>query len=200
MNAKEFFDFSAGQWLSMRTTHHLPFRRAEGGGSQINVRALSADDPQVAEICTMHDVDPAASVGGARVVWEGSMAWDKDGENHTGSTIFALIPDAEDPRRGKLLRERGYAEIVPVIGRYEMDEDDSLVLLTDYDSTSVFERFWFAGPNLRVRVSTAQRFGGFSTATFCVELRAATEGETEVAAAGDAGEPPLPATQSLFGW
>ncbi len=196
MDAKEFFDFSAGEWLSMRTTHHLPFRRAEGGSSQIKVQALAAGDAQVTEICAMHDVDPSTSVGGAHVVWDGSMAWDKEGENHAGSTVFALIPEAGNPRCGQLLRERGYAEIVPVAGRYEMDEDDSLVLLTDYDTTSVFERFWFAGPNMRVRVSTAQRFGGFSTATFCVELRAtASDKAAEASAPGDATAP-----ISLFGW
>lgn len=203
MNAKEFFDRSAGQWLSMRTTHHLPFRRAEGGGSQIDVRALPAGDPQIAEICGMHDVEPAQSVGGAHVAWNGTMAWDKEGENHAGSTVFALVPDADDPRCGKLLRERGYAEIVPVVGRYEMDEDDSLVLVTDYDTTSVFERFWFSGAHLRLRVSTAQRFGGFNTATFCVEMRAPTgkvaSDKTEPdSSAKDA--PAAPIARSLFSW
>jgi len=30
-DAKEFFKLSSGQWKSQRTTHHLPFRRAESG-------------------------------------------------------------------------------------------------------------------------------------------------------------------------
>ncbi|MEO0948856.1 MAG: phycobiliprotein lyase [Cyanobacteria bacterium J06641_5] len=208
MNAKEFFDRSAGQWLSMRTTHHLPFRRAEGGGSQIEVQALPAGDPQIAKICSMHDVESTTSVGGAHVAWNGTMAWDKDGENHAGSTVFALIPDAGNPRCGNLLRERGYAEIVPVVGRYEMDEDDSLVLVTDYDTTSVFERFWFSGPHLRLRVSTAQRMGGFNTATFCVEMRAPA---TEAMQANEMTDPSPSApkvkdtpaatiAQSLFSW
>ena len=39
-DAKEFFQFSAGQWQSRRVTHHLPFRRAESGGSNITVESL----------------------------------------------------------------------------------------------------------------------------------------------------------------
>ena len=170
-DAKEFFQHSAGQWKSQRTTHHLPFRRAESGGSDINVEFLNADDSRIAEICQMHDVDPNLAIGGAFVSWDGSMAWDKENEDHKGTTVFALIPDTDNPRKGKLLRERGYAEIVPVAGLYEMDAEDGLVLITEYETMSIIERFWFVNPNLRLRSSTVKRFGGFNTATFCAESR-----------------------------
>jgi hypothetical protein len=179
----EFFQRSAGKWRSQRTTHHLPFRRAETGGSDINVESLGADHPKILEICQMHDVDPKLAVGGAYVCWDGSMAWDKEDENHQGDTVFALIPDPDNPRCGKLLRERGYAEIVPVAGRYELDKEDALVLITEYETMSIIERFWFVNPDLRLRTSTVQRFGGFNTATFCAEARVleqdnCTEAET----------------------
>ena len=170
-DAKEFFQQSAGRWRSQRTTHHLPFRRAESGGSDINVEFLNADDDKIATICQMHDVDPQQSIGGAFVSWDGSMAWDKENEDHKGTTVFALIPDREDPRKGKLLRERGYAEIVPVAGEYHMDEEDGLVLITEYETMSIIERFWFVNRDLRLRSSTVKRFGGFNTATFCAESR-----------------------------
>jgi hypothetical protein len=70
-----------------------------------------------------------------------------------------------------LLRERGYAEIVPIAGRYLIDAEDALVLITEYETMSTIERFWFPNPNVRLRMSTVQRFGGFNTATFCTELR-----------------------------
>lgn len=170
-DAKEFFQYSAGHWNSQRTTHHLPFRRAESGSSDINVEFLNADDSRIAEICQMHDVDPSLAIGGAFVSWDGSMAWDKENEDHKGTTVFALIPDADNPRSGKLLRERGYAEIVPVAGLYEMDAEDGLVLITEYETMSIIERFWFVNPDLRLRSSTVKRFGGFNTATFCAEAR-----------------------------
>ncbi|AFZ36384.1 phycobilin lyase, CpcS-I subunit [Stanieria cyanosphaera PCC 7437] len=181
-DAMEFFQRSAGQWRSQRTTHHLPFRRAETGGSQINVEYLAADHPKIIEICQMHEVDPSLAIGGAFVSWDGSMAWDKEDENHEGTTVFALIPEPQNPRKGKLLRERGYAEIVPVAGLYEMDQEDGLVLITEYDTMSTIERFWFVNPNLRLRTSTVQRFGGFNTATFCAESRVVEEVTPETSA------------------
>jgi hypothetical protein len=170
-DAKAFFQQSAGKWRSQRTTHHLPFRRAESGGSDINVEFLDADDEKIVAICQMHDVDPKKAIGGAYVSWDGSMAWDKENEDHKGTTVFALIPDEDNPRKGQLLRERGYAEIVPVAGEYQMDAEDGLVLITEYDTMSIIERFWFINPDLRLRSSTVKRFGGFNTATFCTESR-----------------------------
>lgn len=170
-DAKAFFQQSAGKWRSQRTTHHLPFRRAENGGSDINVEFLDADDEKIVAICQIHNVDPKTAIGGAYVSWDGSMAWDKENEDHKGTTVFALIPDQDNPRKGQLLRERGYAEIVPVAGEYEMDAEDALVLITEYETMSIIERFWFVNPDLRLRSSTVKRFGGFNTATFCTESR-----------------------------
>jgi hypothetical protein len=171
LDAMEFFRRSAGRWRSQRTTHHLPFRRAESGGSEILVEALDQTDPRVIEICQMHSVDPVLAMGGAYVSWQGSMEWDQEEEAHTGTTIFALVPDDASGRSGKLLRERGYAEIVPVAGHFALDAEDGLVLTTDYETMSAVERFWFMGPNLRCRSSTVTRFGGLSTASFCAETR-----------------------------
>lgn len=193
MDVMDFFRLSAGQWNSQRTTHHLPFRRAELGGSTIAVEALDADHPSVVEICRLHEIDPALAVGGALVTWEGAMAWDKDDENHAGSTVFSLVPDADDPSRGQLLRERGYAEIVPVNGRYEIDGDGGLLLITEYETMSSIERFWFANPNLRLRTSVVKRFGGFSTASFCAESRL-NDSSTAVE------DPRELAPVSAFGW
>lgn len=200
MNVMEFFQQSAGQWQSQRTTHHLPFRRAELGGSNISVEALPADNERVVEICQLHNVDPSLAVGGAYVEWKGEMAWDRDEENHKGSTVFALVPDEDNPQQGQMLRERGYAEIVPVIGRYEMDSEDGLLLTTEYETMSSIERFWFANPDLRVRTSVVKRFGGLSTASFCAESRIETvpEQSKDEAAAREAFE--AGSQYSSFGW
>ncbi|HIK31965.1 MAG TPA: phycobiliprotein lyase [Oscillatoriales cyanobacterium M59_W2019_021] len=180
MDAMQFFQKSSGKWISQRTTHHLPFRRAEMGSSAIEVKTLAADDPRVVEICQIHEIDPSHAAGGAFVQWNGSMQWDReDDENHAGSTVFAIVPDADNPQKGKMLRERGYAEIVPVAGQYVMDEEDGLVLITEYETMSSIERFWFASDGVRMRTSTVKRFGGFSTATFCTETRI-EEGVTEM--------------------
>ena len=208
MDAMKFFEMSRGKWVSQRTTHHLAFRRSETGESAIQVETLAVDHPKVLEICTLHNVDPQTAVGGALVTWQSSMGWDKEDENHEGSTVFVLVPNADNEREGLLLRERGYAEIVPVAGHYVIDDEDGLVLTTEYETMSSIERFWFAAPGVRLRTSTVKRFGGFSTATFCTEFRltdAAIANETDTPEANPDLVAPLhpvatpPGFVSLFG-
>ncbi len=194
MDVMTFFRCSAGRWRSQRATHHLAFRRAEVGDSNIEVVALEAQDPRIVALCELHEIDPALAVGGSAVQWLGAMSWDREGEgNHQGQTAFAIVPDATDPARGRLLRERGYAEIVPVVGRYLMDDQGGLVLVTEYDSMSAHERFWFAGQNVRFRMSAVKRFGGFSTASFCAEVRVIQESPASEAISESQAV-------SLFGW
>ncbi|MEB3179024.1 MAG: phycobiliprotein lyase [Nostocaceae cyanobacterium] len=204
MDAIEFFQLSAGRWRSSRTTHHLAFKRAEIGDSDILVENLAADHPEIIALCEMHEIDPSLSVGGSRVTWLGSMAWDREGEgSHEGKTIFAIIPDTDNPRQGRLLRERGYAEIVPVVGSFHMDEEDGLVLTTDYETMSASERFWFASPNIRMRTSTVKRFGGFSTASFCTETRVEAEAEVpnaEMTSPQQQGVESNQPVYSILGW
>lgn len=171
MDAMDFFELSAGKWRSQRTTQHLAFRRSETGESEISVKTLPAEDPKVREICELHNINPSLAAGGALVTWQGTMDWDKEDENHSGSTVMVIVPDPENPQQGQLLRERGYAEIVPVAGRYLIDNEDGMILLTEYETMSSEERFWFPSPNLRMRTSTVKRFGGFSTASLCTEIR-----------------------------
>ncbi len=190
----QFFQQSAGNWKSLRTTHHLPFRRAETGGSEIHVEALDAADNRITEICQMHEVDPQTAIGGAFISWDGAMEWDQEDEDHSGKSVFSLVPDENNPQQGKLLRERGYAEVVPVIGQYHIDHEEALVLITDYDTMSINERFWFTHPNVRLRASTVKRFGGLSTATFCAEIRA---DDTETGTTETPASEPI---SSFWGW
>ncbi len=172
MEVVDFFARSAGRWRSQRTTHHLAFRRAEVGDSEISVISLEATSAEVGELCELHNIDPSLAVCGSRVTWQGTMSWDRDTEGgHEGKTVFAIVPDQDNPRQGRLLREKGYAEIVPVVGRYHLDEEGGLILTTEYETMSSIERFWFVNPTLRLRTSTVKRFGGFSTASFCSEAR-----------------------------
>lgn len=169
MDIMEFFQLSSGKWFSQRTSHHLAFRQSEAGKSQIVIELLSKADAAVIQLCQQYETDPALALCGARVTWDGSMEWDE--EKHEGSTVLVAIADAENPATGKLLREVGYAEKAPVAGRYVMGSDDALTLITEYETMYSEERLWFASPNLRLRTSILKRFGGFSMASFCSEIR-----------------------------
>lgn len=169
MDIVEFFEQSAGKWSSMRTSHHLAFKQQEGGKSTIEIELLDKTDPAVLALCQMYEVDPATALCGARVTWDGTMEWDE--EKHSGSTVLVPIADPENPMQGKLLREMGYAEKAPVAGRYEMASNNELTLVTEYDTMYSKERLWFESPNVRLRHSILKRFGGFSMASFCSEVR-----------------------------
>ena len=168
-DALSFFRLSCGRWRSQRSSHHLLHRRAEAGGSFIEVVEIAAADPRLIAIAELHGENPAGLVGGCRVTWNASMAWDKAGEAHEGESIFGLIPTDELGRSGLLLRDRGYAETAPVAGHFAMDERDGLLLTTGYETMASLERFSFAGPNVRLRTSTVE--GLSNTASFCVETR-----------------------------
>ncbi|MGH2415000.1 MAG: phycobiliprotein lyase [Microcystaceae cyanobacterium] len=172
MDIIEFFQLSAGNWRSHRMTHHLVFQKAEMGDSDIEVEFLAAAHPDVIELCQMHQIDANLSVGGSLVHWKGTMEFDyREDDKHEGKTVFAIVPDADNPFQGRLLRERGYAEIIPVVGRYQMDDAGILLLTTDYETMSAIERFWFVSPNVRMRLSVMKWFGGFSNAALCIENR-----------------------------
>ncbi|MCT0219243.1 phycobiliprotein lyase [Synechococcus sp. CS-1329] len=202
-DALSFFRLSCGRWRSQRTSHHLLHRRAEAGGSMIEVVNVEASDPRLRAIAELHGQDPAGLVGGCQVRWSGSMAWDKAGEAHQGESVFGLIPTDAAGREGLLLRDRGYAETAPVAGHFRMDDRDGLLLTTAYETMSSLERFWFPNPNLRLRTSTVE--GLSNTASFCMESRCLEADQTEDSVASDQGatepaEAPRQALVSAFGW
>jgi hypothetical protein len=199
-DALSFFQLSCGRWRSQRSSHHLLHRRAEAGGSLIVVEELLVDDPRLTAIAQLHGQDPAGLVGGCRVRWSGSMAWDKAGEDHQGESVFGLIPTDGRGRAGLLLRDRGYAETAPVAGHFRMDDRDDLLLSTGYETMSSLERFSFAGPNVRLRTSTVE--GLSNTASFCVETRCGVGDGPDLQdlPAAAAAQPAAGATLSPLGW
>ena len=188
-----FFRLSCGRWTSQRSQHHLLHRRAEAGASFIVVEELHKGDERLAEIAERNGESVEKIIGGCWVRWSGSMAWDRAGESHEDQTMFGLIPTDEAGRSGLLLRDRGYAEKAPVAGQFRMDAENGLILTTDYEMMSSLERFWFAGPNLRLRTSTVQ--GLSNNASFCMETRQLDDAPTP---------PPTPAASATalapFGW
>ncbi|MGE4582947.1 MAG: phycobiliprotein lyase [Synechococcus sp.] len=192
-DALSFFRLSCGRWTSQRSQHHLLHRRAEAGSSFIVVEELLKGDERLAEIAARNGESVERIIGGCWVRWSGSMAWDRAGESHEDQTMFGLIPTDEAGRSGLLLRDRGYAEKAPVAGQFRMDAENGLILTTDYEMMSSLERFWFAGPNLRLRTSTVQ--GLSNNASFCMETRQLDDASVPA-------ESPATSAKALapFGW
>ena len=173
MNIDEFVERSLGTWRSQRSAHHLAFHHFEEVTSEIEIRPLDNSDERVIDLCKQNQVDPHLAASPFFMEWSGQSDWDED-EVLAGSTVLVPIPDLENPTKGRLLREQGYAETVPAIGYYHLVEDGSFVLTTKYERASAEEKIWFATPNLRLRVSLIKTGNGkgVTTASFSSEIRA----------------------------
>jgi phycoerythrin-associated linker protein len=169
MDVMEFFKKSEGNWFSHRTGHYLGARKQEAGKSEVSFTCYERDHPKVLAVCELHQVDPASVAGGAEVTWTGTTAFDE--KTHQNMAFLVPVPDKDDPLSGLILRNKGYAEEVPVAGRYRMHADESMTLVTENSATESEERLWFVSANLRLRTGVVKHAGGFSITTFCSEIR-----------------------------
>jgi phycoerythrin-associated linker protein len=177
MDINEFVARSIGQWRSQRSAHHLAFGHFEAVRSTIDIIAIDPTDPVAIDLCKSYDLDPKLATAPFKMSWTGESDWDDDSVV-SGSTVLVPIPDPTNPRRGKLLREQGYAETIPAVGEYHFTDDRTFVLITAYDRAAAEERIWFATPKLRFRVSTINTSDGTGvvTASFSSEIRATEPG------------------------
>jgi CpeS-like protein len=169
MDVMEFFKKSEGNWFSHQTGHHLGARKQEAGKSELSFICYERDHPKVLAVCALHKVDPSTVAGGAEVTWTGTIAFDE--KTHQNAAVLVPVPDKDDPSSGLMLRDKGYAEAVPVAGRYRMNADESMTLVMKSSATESEERLWFASSNLRLRTGVVKQAGGFSLTTFCSEIR-----------------------------
>lgn len=168
MTIVDFFQHRAGQWVSTRTSHHLIIKKAESGKSEISVEYLDPSVTDVVKLCEQYEFPPNAAICGARVTWDGSMEWDQQSEQHRGSTVLVAIAEA-NINEGKLLRQQGYAEKTPVVGRYVMGGDGVLSLITEYGTLYSEEKLWFPRPNVCMRAGIT--IGMSNIASYCTEIR-----------------------------
>lgn len=172
MKIKEFVERSIGRWRSQRSAHHLAFGHFEAIQSVIDIVAIPPDDPAVIDLCKSYNIGIEAAVSPFRMTWDGQSDWDEN-EVLKGSCILVPVPDPDDPNRGKLLRDQGYAETMAAAGNYYLTEDDTFVLVTQYDRAAAEEKIWFVNPNVRCRVSLIKTSAGTGivTASFSSEIR-----------------------------
>lgn len=169
MTMMDFFRQSEGVWMTQRSVHHFDCRSDESGESNLYVGVLAADRAEVTAICQQQGLDPTKSSGGASFNWQETLS-DRPPNPHYAA-ILVDVPDDATGRTGKLLRDRGYVEGIPVVSRYRFAADGVLTIETDYDKSQGQERCWFVTENFRVRVSTVRTAGGVNLMTYCSEFR-----------------------------
>lgn len=169
MTMMDFFRKSEGVWFSQRTVHRFDSAGDESGESNLIIKVLDADDRRVLEICKEQGADPLLVSGGASFQWQGNLSEKAPDPNY--EAILVDIPNPQNPRAGKFLRNKGYVEGIPVIGVYHFTDDGVLTIETEYERNQGQERCWFVTDNFRVRVSTVKIVNGVNLMTYCSERR-----------------------------
>jgi hypothetical protein len=169
MTMMDFFRKSAGVWFTQRTVHHFDTVRDESGESKLHVQVVEPDDARIKLVCEPQGIDPATAAGGGSFMWQ---AHEDNGEpNPDQAAVLVDVPDDESRRSGKLLRNQGYVERIPVVSRYWFGQDGILTIDTDYENNQGQERCWFITDDFRVRVSTVRMLNGIYLMTYCSERR-----------------------------
>ena len=169
MTMMEFFRKSEGTWFTQRSVHHFDLAADESGESNLIVQVIERDDPRVEEVCVQQGIDPSLATGGASFTWLANL--DDKEPNSKSAAILIDIPNLEINCSGKLLRNQGYVESIPVVSRYHFAVDGVLTIDTDYDNNQGQERCWFITDDFRVRVSTVRMMNGINLMTYCSERR-----------------------------
>jgi CpeS-like protein len=173
MTMMDFFRKSEGVWFTQRTVHHFDLVGDESGESNLYIQMIVADDPQVKAICEKQGINPSKARGGASFMWQENK--DTAAPNPEQAAVLIDIPNDETGQSGKLLRNQGYVEKIPVVSRYWFGQDGILTIDTEYDKNQGQERCWFINDDFRVRVSTIRMMNGVYLMTYCSERRCLSE-------------------------
>jgi hypothetical protein len=169
MTMMDFFRKSEGVWFSQRTVHRFDSAGDESGESNLIIKVLDPDDRRVLEVCQAQGVDPILASGGASFQWQGNLSKKEPDPNY--EAILVDIPNPQNLRAGKFLRNQGYVEGIPVLGVYHFAEAGVLTIETEYERNQGQERCWFVTNDFRVRVSTVKIINGVNLMTYCSERR-----------------------------
>jgi hypothetical protein len=172
MTMMDFFAKSEGVWFTQRNVHHFDASGDESGESNLYVKMLLQTDPRVQSICEQQGIDPQLAMGGASFMWQPNE--EKGEPDPDKAAVLIDIPNDETRRSGKLIRDRGYVEQIPVVSRYWFGQDGILTIDTDYDRHQGQERCWFLTDDFRVRVSNVRMHDGVYLMTYCSERRCVT--------------------------
>ena len=169
MTIMDFFRKSEGTWLTLRAVHHFDLVDDESGESNLIIQVVAKDDPKVVTICEQQSINPAQAMGGGRFMWQANL--DDVPPNEDYGAVLIDVPDDETRQSGKLIRDRGYVEKIPVISRYWFGQDGILTIDTEYDNNQGQERCWFINDDFRIRVSSVRTMDGVNLTTYCSERR-----------------------------
>ena len=172
MNIVEFFDHSVGKWFSQRTSYQLAQKERwhQSDKTDVFVTTLPTNDPEITRLVQASKLDPAQILATLRSEWTPTPM------KKAGASVMVAIASSTDDSEGLLLRSLMAPGQTPVLGRYRLNPDDSLLLISEMGDLYAEERIWFAAPNLRLRTSLMRQKDAadeaeFENSSFYSEIR-----------------------------
>ena len=147
---KDFIDKSIGEWKSIRSTHTLAFQEFENTNSSLIISYQNIESEEVLEIKNKFKFSQNISFA-IKISWKSISEWTTENKSQESKTILIFVP--KDEFKGTLIKDKGYAELIPTTSRYYMDETKTFNIQSEYNSTISEEKIWFLSENVRSRYS-----------------------------------------------
>ena len=147
---KDFIDKSIGEWKSIRSTQTLAFQEFENTLSSLIISYQNVESEEVLEIKQRFTFSNNLTFA-IKIKWESISEWATEKEPQVSQTILIFVPKNEFS--GTLIKDKGYAELIPSSSKYYIDENNTLHIQSKYNATISEERIWFLSKNVRSRYS-----------------------------------------------
>ena len=147
---KEFIHKSIGEWKSIRSTHTLAFQEFENTNSSLIISYQNIESDEVIDIKNRLKCSQDLSFA-IKISWKSVSEWTTENKSQESKTILIFVP--KDEFKGILIKDKGYAELIPTSSRYYMDETKTFNIQSEYNSTISEEKIWFLTENVRSRYS-----------------------------------------------
>ncbi len=140
----EFFQQSAGQWLSERRYYTLPAGTTKEVVSHLSIRFLPQGSPELIHLAQLHHLAAdQVLTSGAEVEWASEDSVSQRSQS-AGLTLFGAL--------GNLLyRDRGFATPKPVTAGFSFTNAQTLCLRTEYNGSVFEEELKLIGSRYRTR-------------------------------------------------
>ena len=145
---KEFIDKSIGEWKSLRSTHTLAFQEFENTNSSLIISYQNIESEEILEIKKRFTFSKDQSFA-IKISWRSISEWTNENKSQASQTILIFVP--KDEYTGTLIKDKGYAELIPSSSRYFMEDNKTFNIRSEYNATISEEKIWFLSNNVRSR-------------------------------------------------
>ena len=147
---KEFINKSIGEWKSIRSTHTLAFQEFENTNSSLIISYQNIESEEILEIKKKFTFSKDQSFA-IKISWRSISEWTNENQSQASQTILIFVP--KDEYTGTLIKDKGYAELIPSSSRYFMEDNKTFNIRSEYNATISEEKIWFLSNNVRSRYS-----------------------------------------------